>query len=583
MEMSTNPPLPTPPSPPPLPFGRAAPKPPSARELIEHYKTKGLDQEAATEKALEDMQKALTYAVQRFPKRAQAMERSVGSVTNSLEYLCKRMDTLEAKLDTKPSLAGVFGAGAAAGTAVLWYSKFTYHVNLISSWKSITGNKFAYHSFDSLRENGVQLNDNVRYKFITSSECWKSIRICSARGNFTMVTASAEENTESSQEKKSHRKRRNLEAQLVKRLGQAITERQLMRPKQRILVAVSGGQDSVCLLHLMVKLRETWDWSIGVVNCDHQWSASSRQASALVAQLAQSMDLDYYQSVSTRSVLGEGVARTWRYGVLQRVALTHGYEVIVTAHTASDRVETLLYNLFRGSGISGLQSLTWKRSLDSSPSLTFHSAFRPDLIIENYDDPNGESIDSSSAGSQRSLALVRPLLEVTRSELRELHHQLGLPLWPDPSNHTLDIDRNRIRHELLPYLRKHFNQGVDKSLARWAEILHGEQLYLDNLCRSILSKIESEVEGPGGGRKLDVLLLKSLPIALQRRILKQFSDNVTGKSLGFDAVERLRLAASGESSGTRKSLQLSVHGGFTIQLKGDILTIARHSQKCSGE
>ncbi|KAL2653088.1 hypothetical protein R1flu_021216 [Riccia fluitans] len=443
-----------------------------------------------------------------------------------------------------------------------------------SSRKSIARIQFANHSVDFLRESG-ELPRRVRGR-CDRSQWWKSNRRVSAIGNFTMVTACGEEKTEFPQGKKSSRKLENLETRLVKRLGQTISERQLFRPKQRILVAVSGGQDSVCLLHLMVKLKETWDWSIGVINCDHRWSDSSRQASALVAQMAQSMDLDYYQAASTSSVLGEGLARTWRYGVLQRVSLIHGYEAIVTAHTASDRVETLLYNLFRGTGVSGLQSLTWKRWLNPSASLTFHSAFQPDLLIESYEDPRLEKVSSSSPVSQRSLALVRPLLDVTRSELRELHDQLGLPLWPDPSNHNLDIDRNRIRHELLPYLRKHFNQGIDKSLARWAEILHGEQLYLDNLCRSILSKAESENEDVGGGRKLDVLLLKSLPTALQRRILKQFSDDFTGKSLGFDAVERLRQGACSESYGARKPLHVSVHGGFIIRLQGKHLTIARN-------
>ncbi|BFI25733.1 tRNA(Ile)-lysidine synthase [Marchantia polymorpha subsp. ruderalis] len=361
-------------------------------------------------------------------------------------------------------------------------------------------------------------------------------------------------------------------SRLAKRLGRTISERQLLRPRQRVLVAVSGGQDSVCLLHLMLELRDAWDWSVGVVNCDHRWSAPSRRASALVAQLAQSRGLDYYQAVATSSVLGEGAARTWRYGVFRRLAARHGYEAIVTAHTASDRVETLLYNLCRGTGISGLQSLTWKRWIDPVPSLSQRSAFRAEQLIESFEDPQAPG-SAQPLLQPQPLALVRPLLDVTRSELRDFHRQMKMPLWPDPSNHFLDIDRNRIRHELLPYLRKHFNGGIDKSLARWAEILHGEQLYLDNLCRSILGQAESEVDGPGPGRRLDVVLLKSLPIALQRRVLKQFADNFTGHSLGFDAVERLRQAACSESSGARKALQLSIHGGFIMRLQNNILTI----------
>ncbi|KAG6554455.1 hypothetical protein Mapa_003833 [Marchantia paleacea] len=401
----------------------------------------------------------------------------------------------------------------------------------------------------------------------------RSIR---ASNSVLHVRFCSNEARESDRVKKSSRVVEDLEARLAKRLGRTISERQLLKPNQRILLAVSGGQDSVCLLHLMMKLRDAWGWSIGVVNCDHRWSTSSRQASAHVAQMAQSLGLDYYQAVSTSSVLGEGLARTWRYGVFQRLATHHGYEAIVTAHTASDRVETLLYNLFRGTGISGLQSLTWKRWLDPVPSLSQRSAFKAEHLIDSYKDPQTATVRVSPGSDQpQTLALVRPLLDVTRSELRDLHQQMKMPLWPDPSNHFLDIDRNRIRHELLPYLRKHFNGGIDKSLARWAEILHGEHLYLDNLCHSILGQAESELDGPGRGRRLDVVLLKSLPIALQRRILKQFADNFTRKSLGFDAVERLRQAACSESSGARKALQLSIHGGFIMRLQNNHLIISR--------
>lgn len=260
--------------------------------------------------------------------------------------------------------------------------------------------------------------------------------------------------------------------------------------------------------------------------------------------------------MTTSPVPGESLARTWRYGALQRIALRHGCNSIVTAHTASDRVETLLYNLFRGSGLHGLQSLTWKRALSTKLSLSYRSAFAASEVVAAVE--GDDAIRSSD-----EIGLVRPLLGFTRTELREYCDLLELPLWPDASNMSLEIDRNRIRHELLPYLRENFNDSVDKSLARCAEILHAEQQYLDGVCESILRKAESE-DGDGG-RKLDIEIVQSLPVALQRRVLKQFVERFTGRGLGFDHVERLRASYS-LSSDSPSAVNLAVPGHATVRV-----------------
>lgn len=337
------------------------------------------------------------------------------------------------------------------------------------------------------------------------------------------------------------------------RLSKTIRDQNLFRPGEKILIAVSGGQDSVCLLHMLASLCSQWDWAISVAYCDHQWSSSSQSQGSHVSQIAASLGLSYYQAVTTSPVPGESLARTWRYGALQRIALRHGFHSIVTAHTASDRVETLLYNLFRGSGLHGLQSLTWKRTLEAKLSLSYRSAFAASEVVAAVD--GDDAIRSSG-----KIVLVRPLLGFTRTELREYCDMLELPLWPDASNMSLEIDRNRIRHELLPYLRENFNDSVDKSLARCAEILHAEQQYLDGVCESILRKAETE---DGEGRKLDIEIVQSLPVASQRRVLKQFVERFTGRALGFDHVERLRASYS-LSSDSPSAVNLAVPGHATV-------------------
>lgn len=357
------------------------------------------------------------------------------------------------------------------------------------------------------------------------------------------------------------------------RLSKTIREHNLFRPGEKILVAVSGGQDSICLLHMLASLRDQWGWLLGVVYCDHRWSSSSRKQGSHISQVAASLRINYYQAVTTSPVPSEGLARTWRYGILQRIALRHGFTSIVTAHTASDRVETLLYNLFRGSGLHGLQSLTWRRVLSPLLSLSQRTAFAPTEIVSSLAAPNGEMVEVGSS----EVALVRPLLGFTRTEVREYCDLLGLPLWPDPSNMSLEIDRNRIRHQLLPYLRENFNDSVDKSLARCAEILHAEQQYLDSICNNILKKAETE---DADGRKLDIMIMQSLPVALQRRVLKQFVENFTGRSLGFDHVERLRTAysLSGDSRSASNGVSLALPGNASVKLLKSYFHLTRTKQ-----
>ena len=384
---------------------------------------------------------------------------------------------------------------------------------------------------------------------------WEKGRVlASARGEGQRGSLLNNPNLDRSSEEQESAAR--IERGFSQRLSKAIREQNLFRPGEKILVAVSGGQDSVCLLRMLANLRDQWGWVLGVVYCDHQWSPSSRKQGSHVSQIATSLRINYYQVVTTSPVPGEGVARTWRYGILQRIALRHGYVAIVTAHTASDRVETLLYNLFRGSGLHGLQSLTWKRILSPSLSLSQRTAFMPTGVVSLLATLEEGTLKLGSS----EVALVRPLLGFTRTELRQYCDLLGLPLWPDPSNMSVEIDRNRIRHQLLPYLRENFNDSVDKSLARCAEILQAEQQYLDNVCDSILRKTETQ---DADGSKLDIVILQSLPVALQRRVLKQFVENFTGKSLGFDHVERLRASYS-PSADTQNASQ-----GVTLALPGN--------------
>lgn len=282
------------------------------------------------------------------------------------------------------------------------------------------------------------------------------------------------------------------------RLHRSLKQRRLLERGQRLLVAVSGGQDSLCLAQLLLDLQPKWHWELAIAHCNHRWRADADANAAYVEQLAQTWHLPYFQETADPVPQTEAQARDWRYQVLTHIAQTQRYSQVVTGHTGSDRAETLLYNLLRGSGADGLQALVWQRP----------------LAIE--------------------VQLVRPLLSMTRAETAQFCQSVGLQVWEDTTNQDLRYARNRIRQELLPYLSTHFNPQVEQALAQTAELLQAEVEYLEQQAAQILAQSQHPT-GTGCNR----VRLRSVPLALQRRVLRRFLQTTLPGMPDFEQIEKV--------------------------------------------
>ena len=286
---------------------------------------------------------------------------------------------------------------------------------------------------------------------------------------------------------------------------QTLRDRDLLPKHSKILIALSGGQDSLCLTQLLVDLQPLWGWTLGIVHCDHQWRSDSAENAAHVDRLAQSWGLPYHGAVAQIDVSTEAKARTWRYEVFKQIATEEYYDCIVTGHTRSDRAETLLYNLVRGSGTTGLQSLQWRRPITDSLS---------------------------------NLQVVRPLLEIARSQTHNFCTVRSLPIWEDSTNNDLRYDRNQIRQQIIPLLTETLNPQAELHLAQTAEILRSEVDYLqqqvDEIYRSILV-----TDSLDRLFKIHRPTAAVLHLALQRRLIQRVCQETKNFNPTFSQVESL--------------------------------------------
>lgn len=282
-------------------------------------------------------------------------------------------------------------------------------------------------------------------------------------------------------------------------LHRTIRARNLLVPQQHLLIAVSGGQDSLCLLKLLLDLQSKWQWRLGVAHCNHCWRQDSTANANHVEKLVNNYSIPFYLETAEKCVNTEATARDWRYQILTKIALQNNYTCIITGHTASDRAETLLYNLMRGTGADGLQALTWRRQLADN------------------------------------LQLVRPLLEVTRSQTAQFCQDFDLKIWEDSTNNDLKYARNRIRKELLPYLHQNFNPQVESNLAQTAELLQADVEYLEQAAHELREKA-TQNQYP---IKLNRCILRKAPLALQRRVMRQVLLSILPESPNFEHIEKL--------------------------------------------
>ncbi len=344
---------------------------------------------------------------------------------------------------------------------------------------------------------------------------------------------------ESGKVSKGKRKR----AEAVERFESTVVE-SLQRARvagSRLLVALSGGPDSTSLLVATHRVRKQLNLELFAVHANHSLRGEeSEQDQQFVERLCRELDVELrcerllVQLGSDAGQAGiEERARLLRYGLFQRAAQRFGAKFIATGHTAEDQVETVLYRIIRGTGLAGLAGIPAVRPFDPG------------------------------------VWLVRPLLQLQRADVVAYLQACGQPYRLDSSNRDLRFTRNRIRHELLPYLRDAFNPRVSEALLRLSRVAAEAQAVIEDRVARLKRKA---VIGTGPERiVLHAERLRALPGFLVSELLKSvWSDQRW--PLQQLTQERLLQAAELIRS-SRATAQLP--GGVTLSVSRTRVTLER--------
>ncbi|MGC2424056.1 MAG: tRNA lysidine(34) synthetase TilS [Nitrospirota bacterium] len=294
---------------------------------------------------------------------------------------------------------------------------------------------------------------------------------------------------------------------LITKIRRAIASHKMFAAGDTVACAVSGGPDSVAMLHGLLELKEGLHIKLAVAHLDHGFRDESAAEAEFVKGMAESLGLPFYtekaglkERLAGQSVNRQAAARAARYDFLERAADVLFADKIAVAHTADDQAETVLMRLLRGSGMSGLAGIPPVRTVDGWRSV------------------------------------VRPLIYASRRELENYLSENKIASVTDPSNLKNVYLRNRIRLELLPVLGT-YNPRILEALARSAELLQADEEFLEGRAREMLESIVARREKGGeSGSGLITLRLDDfdkLPEALKRRVVRLAVEDVKGDVLGL--------------------------------------------------
>nr|YP_063699.1 conserved hypothetical plastid protein [Gracilaria tenuistipitata var. liui]Q6B8L1.1 RecName: Full=tRNA(Ile)-lysidine synthase, chloroplastic; AltName: Full=tRNA(Ile)-2-lysyl-cytidine synthase; AltName: Full=tRNA(Ile)-lysidine synthetase [Gracilaria tenuistipitata var. liui]AAT79774.1 conserved hypothetical plastid protein [Gracilaria tenuistipitata var. liui] len=250
-----------------------------------------------------------------------------------------------------------------------------------------------------------------------------------------------------------------------------------------ILIALSGGKDSLCLVKLIEDFNNTYNHfsRIEYIYIDHQWRSDSKQNIKHLLNYISITNNNTYIYQINKMEISEANMRNIRYQAIVRHAIQNSHDIIVTGHNQTDQVETFLLNLMRGTGLEGLSSLPYIRKITDQ------------------------------------IQVIRPLIHINTGDVLWFCRKFNLPIWSDKTNFYYTNFRNRIRYELLPYLKEYFHPKIESNIINFLSLSSIENEYIkQNSIKLYLASRHSHYIA------INYKIIKNQHLALQKRVLNIF-------------------------------------------------------------
>ncbi len=320
---------------------------------------------------------------------------------------------------------------------------------------------------------------------------------------------------------------------------QTVTTCKMLEPNDSVMVGVSGGPDSVALLHFLLLLSSPFSLKLAVAHLNHCLRREESDNDAeFVASLARKLNLPFYvqkvdvaQYRKEKKLSMEEAARCVRYDFYQSVVTKNGYNRIALGHNYDDNAEQVLMNILRGSGPLG----------------------------------------SSGIPPVRDHWIIRPLIQVTRFEIIKFLDQRGLKYRLDGSNLDPKYMRNSVRLHLIPLLKSSYNPKIIDALNRFGSIAKSEEEWTEKITDELFEKTVLKTEA--NGVTLSVSRINTVHLAAQRRIIRKAIERVKGdlRRIGFVHTKSvIRLVQKGPLDG-----RLDLPDCIKVRRKGDELVFSR--------
>ncbi|MBU3947517.1 MAG: tRNA lysidine(34) synthetase TilS [Proteobacteria bacterium] len=319
----------------------------------------------------------------------------------------------------------------------------------------------------------------------------------------------------------------NSDNSLIQKVKKTVSEYNMVQNKDCVLVGVSGGADSVTLIHILNEIASLFSLKLGIAHLNHSLRGKeSDNDASFVGSLSEELhlpcfiekkDLTKYKIENGLSV--EEAGRRMRYDFFEDIAKKEGFNKVALGHTANDNAELVLMYMIRGSGPLGISGIPPLRG-----------------------------------GLKNNLLIIRPLIKTLRSEIEDYLSGKCLSHVIDQSNMDEKYLRNSIRHTLIPYLRDKYNPKIVETLNRLASIVRSENEWIENELAAVIKKIVRQEEA--NRIVFSISDIKNLHPAVKNRIIRIAISKVKGdlRRIGFEHIELV--SAQLESDSDKWSLDL---------------------------